>query len=191
MKKKHIIIAMLITIFGVSSLVYGQGKEAEFTEQDKRGVAFAEADAQQAIKDGKIYVISGGEGNEPIVNEADLALVKGIPTKSIGCTGDMAYAEKFNKTIIKYLKMGNNTAKHSYKPKEGYVPDEATAIKIAEAVWLPIYGDSIYKEKPFRAKLKDGVWTAIGSLPEGYLGGVAEIEITKDDGKILRVNHGR
>ena len=31
-----------------------------------------------------------------------------------------------------------------YLPKEGFVPDKNTAIKIAEAVWFPIYGESIY-----------------------------------------------
>jgi len=81
--------------------------------------------------------------------------------------------------------------KHNYKPREGYVPDETTAIKIAEAVWLPIYGDTIYTEKPFKTVLKNGVWIVEGSLPEGYVGGVAEIEIAKDDGKILRVSHGQ
>ena len=101
MKKIHIIIvAMLITIFGVSSSGYSQ-----YTEQDnRRDASFAETDAKQAIKDGSIYVISGGEGNEPIVNESDLGLVKGLPMKSIGCTGNFEYAEKFNKVIIEYLK---------------------------------------------------------------------------------------
>jgi len=81
--------------------------------------------------------------------------------------------------------------KHNYKPKEGYVPDEATAIKIAEAIWLPIYGNTIYTEKPFKAVLKNEVWIVEGSLPEGYKGGVAEIEIAKDDGQILRVSHSQ
>lgn len=33
---------------------------------------------------------------------------------------------------------------HSYRPEQGFVPNEATAVAIAEAVWLPIYeaGDS-------------------------------------------------
>ena len=100
-KRYVIIAAVLIASFGVSSLGYGQD-----TEQDKRGVAFAEADAQQAIKDGKIYVISGGYANEPIVDKADLKLIEGLPAKSIGCTGDMAYAERFNKAIIGHIKNG-------------------------------------------------------------------------------------
>ena len=84
--------------------------------------------------------------------------------------------------------------KHSYKPKEGYVPDAETAIAVAVAVWNPIYGkDKIEKEKPYKATLSNGVWTVEGSLPlpGKILGGVALAEISKDDGKILRVSHGK
>ena len=105
MTKSLIAVAIMLTaVFSIPSLGYGQDSQTEFTEQDKRGVAFAESDAQQAIKEGKIYIISGGEGNEPIVSGEDLEAVKGIPTKSIGCTDDFEYAKKFNGTTIKYLK---------------------------------------------------------------------------------------
>lgn len=78
-----------------------------------------------------------------------------------------------------------------YFPKEGFVPDKNTAIKIAEAVWFPIYGESIYTKKPYKIKLIKGVWIIEGSLPEGYQGGVPYIEIQKKDGKILKVIHGK
>ena len=79
----------------------------------------------------------------------------------------------------------------NYRPPAGYVPDAATAIRIAEAVWLPIYGkDQIESERPFIAELSSDVWTVTGSLPEGWKGGTAEIEIRKTDGTILRVIHG-
>jgi hypothetical protein len=87
--------------------------------------------------------------------------------------------------------------KHNYKPPSGYVPDEETAIKIAVAVWSPIYGkEQIEKEKPFKATLKNGVWYVMGSLPEPpegevVRGGVAEAEINKEDGKIIRISHGK
>ena len=83
-------------------------------------------------------------------------------------------------------------AKHNYKPDGGYVPDAATAIAIAVAVWNPIYGkEHIEREKPFVARLEDGVWTVGGSLTKGMPGAVAEAEIAKDDGRILRVSHGK
>lgn len=79
-----------------------------------------------------------------------------------------------------------------YIPTEGFVPNEATAIKIAIAVWTPIYGDKISKNKPYKIILKNGVWIVEGSLPSNYtLGGVPYIEIQKTDGKILKVMHGK
>jgi hypothetical protein len=82
--------------------------------------------------------------------------------------------------------------RHSVVPRKGFVPDEKTAIKIAEAVWSPIYGEEkIKSEKPFVASLKNGVWTVHGSLPKGWVGGVAIAEISKSDGRILLVSHGK
>jgi hypothetical protein len=74
-------------------------------------------------------------------------------------------------------------------PKDGFVPNEITAIRIAEAVWLPIFGEEIYKDKPFKAVLKDGIWIVNGTLSEDTLGGTATAEITKQDGRILAVYH--
>jgi hypothetical protein len=83
--------------------------------------------------------------------------------------------------------------------KEGYVPDSATAVKIAEAVLIPVYGrKQIESEEPFTAKLKDGVWTVSGTLrcPDGKGGtttscdgGVAVVEISKLDAHIISMTH--
>jgi hypothetical protein len=82
--------------------------------------------------------------------------------------------------------------KHNFVPKDGYVPNKEVAIKIAVAVWEPIYGaDKIADEKPFRATLANETWTVKGSLPEGMKGGVALAEISKKDGRIIRVSHGK
>lgn len=90
------------------------------------------------------------------------------------------------------------TPQHSVKPKDRFVPDAKTATRIAVAVWEPIYGEAqIAAEKPYIARLgTNGVWTVEGSLPKGVLGsavkgGVAVAEISKSDGKILRVSHGK
>ena len=80
----------------------------------------------------------------------------------------------------------------SYMPEGGFVPNAATAKRIAEAVWLPIYGKSVLNEKPFKARLtNEGVWVVEGSLPKDMLGGVAYIEISRRDGRILEVTHGK
>ncbi len=77
-----------------------------------------------------------------------------------------------------------------YIPREGFVPDSATAVRVAVAVWMPIYGaDHIRSEQPFVAKLNRGVWTVEGTLPPLSLGGTAVARIAKRDGRILYVNH--
>jgi hypothetical protein len=85
--------------------------------------------------------------------------------------------------------------KDSYKPANGYVPDEITALKIAEAVLIPIYGEKqVGQEKPLKAELKEDIWVVEGSMycPDWALckAGVAQVKISKDDGTILSVTHG-
>jgi hypothetical protein len=80
--------------------------------------------------------------------------------------------------------------RHAAKPKNGFVPDQATAIRIAEAVLVPIYGEkNIQSERPFKATLKNGVWTVTGTLPPQSLGGTAIVRLSKADGRILLVTH--
>ena len=79
-----------------------------------------------------------------------------------------------------------------YLPPNGFVPDSATAVRIAVAVWIPIYGArQIRSEQPYVARLKDNVWTVTGTLPRGMVGGTAEVRIAKGDGRILFVLHGK
>ena len=93
-------------------------------------------------------------------------------------------------TLAAAVAFAAETITPNFKPKDGFVPDAKTAIKIAVAVWEPIYGEQkIAAEKPYHAYLTNGVWTVTGSLPEGMAGGVAIAEIAKDDGRILRVIH--
>jgi hypothetical protein len=54
------------------------------------------------------------------------------------------------------------------RPKEGFVPDKETAIAIARAVLIPIYGaKQIESEEPLLAHLESGVWTVEGTLSAG------------------------
>lgn len=82
--------------------------------------------------------------------------------------------------------------KHFYQPRDGFVPDETTAVRIAEAVLIPVYGEEkIKNERPFKAILRKDIWIVEDSLPEGWLGGVAIVEISKKDGRIYRMSHGK
>jgi hypothetical protein len=78
------------------------------------------------------------------------------------------------------------------KPIENtnYVPDEKTAIKIAEAILIPIYGNEVLEKKPFTARLiNNKIWHVEGSINLDELGGVPIIEIQKSDCKILKITH--
>ena len=95
----------------------------------------------------------------------------------------------------------------SFEGRNDYVPDKKTAIRIAEAIWLPIYGTNIYEKKPFNSKLiGDTIWHIYGSLPKsGYkigsngdtisyrmvLGGVPHIYIYKSNAEVLKVYHSK
>jgi hypothetical protein len=99
------------------------------------------------------------------------------------------------------LVMMTSAIGQGYKPPAGYVPDSATAVRIAEAVLIPIYGEKqIESEKPFTARLEGGAWIVGGTLrcPDGKGGsatqcdgGVAVVKILKTDGRVLYMTHGK
>ena len=82
---------------------------------------------------------------------------------------------------------------YSYVPQQGFVPDEATAIRIAEALLFPVYGaDQIKREEPFRVTLQDDIWTIEGkTLPRDVVGGVVFLQISKTDARVVRMTHGK
>src|SRR6266851_8565931 len=69
-------------------------------------------------------------------------------------------------------------AQRSSLPPQGVVPDEATAVKIAEAILPPIFGKKeVDTYSPYHAQLADGIWTVYGSLKPGSRGGTPMIRI--------------
>ena len=87
----------------------------------------------------------------------------------------------------------------SSAPKDGFVPDSITAVKIAEAVLTPVYGkEKVESERPFKAELEAGIWTVHGTLhcSDGKggttthcVGGTAEVQLSQKDGRILKMIH--
>lgn len=79
----------------------------------------------------------------------------------------------------------------SIHPKNGFVPDESTAVLIAEAAVKAQYGEkTVSEEQPFHARLYGETWIVKGTLhPHGALGGTAVVKISKLDGKILFMTH--
>jgi hypothetical protein len=81
----------------------------------------------------------------------------------------------------------------SWHPKEGFVPNAETAVRVAEAVLIPVYGEKkILSERPFKATLGGDVWTVAGTLHCGApqcVGGTAEVKISKSTGQVLQMIH--
>ena len=87
------------------------------------------------------------------------------------------------------------------KPSKGFVPDAATAVKVAEAVLTPVYGqNTIESERPFKANLQGDIWTVNGTLPcpevkadnhVSCAGGVATVKISRADAHIISMWHGK
>jgi hypothetical protein len=79
----------------------------------------------------------------------------------------------------------------NYKKKFGAVPDEKTAISIAEKVLDEIYEDCSKTEQPFVVffNTRANAWIVNGTLPSGWDGGTGYIAIEKDTGAILLLIH--
>ena len=73
--------------------------------------------------------------------------------------------------------------------KTDCVPDDLTAMRIAEAVWLPVYGyETVNAQKPFTADLESDVWTVKGSPPANDAAGALTALISKTDGRIIELS---
>ena len=95
--------------------------------------------------------------------------------------------------FVMILMLTSSVRAQAPTPKNGFIPDENTAVKVAEAILSPIYGEKqILIERPFHATLDDGIWTVSGSLPkEWHDGGVAMIRINQKTGAVISYIHGK
>ena len=86
--------------------------------------------------------------------------------------------------------LGETDAEIFNKPG-GLVPDQRTAVAIAEAILFPIYGEkNIRQERPYVVKHAAGKWIIEGApIPRGMTGGVFHIEIRQRDARILQLWH--
>jgi hypothetical protein len=75
--------------------------------------------------------------------------------------------------------------------EDGFVPSPEIAFQIAEIVFNNIYGrEHIEKEKPFFINLENDIWIIEGTSYTRK-GGVAYMEMRKNNGEILKVCHGK
>lgn len=203
MKNALLIVLTLIAILRIANVYANDNKEIILEHELKiLNLENPKQDLTEKIgrDDFRFIGLYGYTTYYPGINEEDLPLIDKYGALLLEGTSDFIESEKHKELIQKAKQYAEtyNTAllsrikKHNVKPQEGYVPDEETAIAIAVAVWRPIYGKKeIEKQKPYNAILKDGIWFVSGSLPKDWLGGVAEAEILKENGKIIRISHGK
>lgn len=114
------------------------------------------------------------------------------------------YSQNSDTIIVageKYIKVILNL-KEPFTPDSGFVPDKETAVKIAKAIWYPIYGkeDTNRDFKNYAvALIGDTAWFVTrefnsfmkreGNAVTLSLGGEPYILIRKKDAKILKVTH--
>ena len=75
----------------------------------------------------------------------------------------------------------------AWSTRIGYVPDIETATRVAEAVWLPVFGaETVESQKPFRAELLQDKWLVRGAVGTGS-GETLFVRIAKADCRILEM----
>lgn len=101
-----------------------------------------------------------------------------------GCLADGASATAIQDSKLESV---------GYMPPGGMIPDVETAKLVANIVLSRIYGPKlIQEEQPFRVALRENIWIVMGkALPPDTAGGVAVIKISKIDGRIMYVMHGK
>ncbi|MCC7308099.1 MAG: hypothetical protein IT173_11075 [Acidobacteria bacterium] len=81
------------------------------------------------------------------------------------CTSTQSNTAQISNSTNAAAQNGNSTPASATPVPSGFVEDEQAAIDIAVKVWIPIYGqEHIESEKPYEAKLKNGIWEVSGSL---------------------------
>ena len=94
-------------------------------------------------------------------------------------------------SLILFVPHAEGRNMQTFTPKEGFLPDEATAIAVAEIILIKIYGaDQIKGQRPFYATLNSDVWEISGSIDPNKLGGVAHIKLRKN-GQVVQLTHSR
>jgi hypothetical protein len=83
----------------------------------------------------------------------------------------------------------------NWKEKPFYdtlISDKETAVSVAEAILFKFYGkENIFAERPYEIYLIAGYWYISGSLPENRNGGTFEIIFSSQNGRVIKLTHGK
>jgi hypothetical protein len=100
------------------------------------------------------------------------------------------------KLLLKLLSRNKYFYKNAPSTKKVNMQDvirsEGMALDVCYAYVSNIYGKRcIDTQKPYRRMETKNSWIIHGSLPVNFCGGVFEFEISKSDGRILKLTHSR
>ncbi len=75
----------------------------------------------------------------------------------------------------------------------GVISDSKDLLKKAEGIWIKKYGERIKNQKPYQVFYDEakGIWLVQGTLRSDRMGGVANILVDNDTGKVLAVWHDK
>lgn len=75
----------------------------------------------------------------------------------------------------------------------GFISDSKELLKKVEVIWIKQYGERIKDQKPYQVFYDEanGIWLVHGTLRSNMMGGVANILVDNDTGKVLAVWHDK
>lgn len=75
----------------------------------------------------------------------------------------------------------------------GFISDSKDLLKKVEVIWINKYGERIKDQKPYQVFYdeKNSIWLVQGTLQTNMMGGVANILIDNNTGKVLAIWHDK
>ena len=75
----------------------------------------------------------------------------------------------------------------------GFISDSKDLLKKVEVIWIKQYGKRIKNQKPYQVFYDEanGIWLVQGTLRSDMMGGVANILVDNETGKVLAVWHDK
>jgi hypothetical protein len=102
-----------------------------------------------------------------------------------------ALREEFARSIVDKRQILDRHARFPKLSEPGVVPDADTAKRIAEAIWIPIYGSDVVNDQlPLKANLQFDVWMVSGTVEGDRTESALFAFVHKADGRILSVGKG-
>ena len=85
----------------------------------------------------------------------------------------------------------SSTIEFNQEP-QAMIDNPDMAMQIVEIYLTKFYGAKVMKDEvPLRVSLQGDVWHVTGKgVPTGSVGGVAEIDLCRTNGQVLRIVHG-